>query len=86
MWPTLQRVAGAERVELVPKVTGAEDFSFFQRILPGLFYVVGVTPPEVDPKDAYSNRLPRLFADERALVLDVRSLAHLALDWLEANA
>ncbi|MEO5686095.1 MAG: amidohydrolase [Burkholderiaceae bacterium] len=86
MLPTLQRVAGADRVELVPKVTGAEDFSFFQRIIPGLFYFVGVTPPEIDPKDAYSNHSPRFFADERALVLGVRSLAHLAIDWLESNA
>ena len=86
MVPTLARVAGAGRLELVPKVTGAEDFSFFQRLIPGLFFFVGVTPPELEPKDAYSNHSPRFFADERALVLGVRSLAHLACDWLEANA
>ena len=84
--PTLARVAGPDRLELVPKVTGAEDFSFFQRLIPGLFYFVGVTPPEVDPKDAYSNHSPRFYADERALVLGVRSLAHVACDWLAANA
>ena len=86
MVPTLARVAGADRVELIPKVTGSEDFSFFQRIVPGLFFFLGVTPPEVDPKDAYSNHSPRFFADERALVLGVRSLAHLACDWLESRA
>ena len=59
-------------------MTGAEDFSFFQRLIPGLFFFVGVTPPEVDSKDAYANHSPRFFADERALVLGVRSLAHLA--------
>jgi amidohydrolase len=86
MVPTLARVAGPDRVELIPKVTGSEDFSFFQRIVPGLFFFVGVTPPEVDPKDAYSNHSPRFFADERALLLGVRSLAHLACDWLESRA
>ena len=86
MVPTLARVAGPDHVELIPKVTGSEDFSFFQRIVPGLFFFVGVTPPEVDPKDAYSNHSPRFFADERALVLGVRSLAHLACDWLESRA
>ena len=86
MVPTLDRVAGPGRLELVPKVTGAEDFSFFQRLIPGLFFFVGVTPPEIDPKNAYSNHSPRFFADERALVLGVRSLAHLACDWLEARA
>ena len=86
MVPTLDRVAGPGRLELVPKVTGAEDFSFFQRLIPGLFFFVGVTPPGIDPKNAYSNHSPRFFADERALVLGVRSLAHLACDWLEAQA
>ena len=86
MVPTLARVAGEGRLEVVPKVTGAEDFSFFQRIIPGLFFFVGVTPPEVDPKDAYSNHSPRFFADERALLTGVRSLAHLACDWLESRA
>jgi amidohydrolase len=86
MLPTLARVAGPGRLELVPKVTGAEDFSFFQRLIPGLFFFVGVTPPEVDPRHAYSNHSPRFFADERALVTGVRALAHLACDWLEAQA
>jgi amidohydrolase len=86
MLPTLARVAGPGRLELVPKVTGAEDFSFFQRLIPGLFFFVGVTPPDVDPKHAYSNHSPRFFADERALLLGVRSLAQLACDWLKANA
>ena len=35
MLPTLQRVAGEDHVHLVPKVTGSEDFSFFQRVVAG---------------------------------------------------
>ena len=86
MVPTLQRVAGPGGLELVPKVTGAEDFSFFQRIIPGLFFFVGVTPPGTDPKTAYSNHSPRFFADERALVIGVRALSHLTCDYLESKA
>jgi amidohydrolase len=85
MVPTLRRVAGEQGLHLVPKVTGSEDFSFFQRIVPGLFFFIGVTPPGTDPAKAYSNHSPRFFADERALVLGVRSLAHVACDYLEAN-
>jgi amidohydrolase len=85
MVPTLARVAGADRLELIPKVMGAEDFSFFQRIIPGLFFFVGVTPPGTDPAHAYMNHSPRFFADERALVIGVRSLAHLACDFLESR-
>ena len=85
MVTTLQRVAGPDGLLLVPKVTGAEDFSFFQRIIPGLFFFIGVTPPGTDPQKAYSNHSPRFFADERALVTGVRALSHLACDFLESR-
>jgi amidohydrolase len=84
MTPTLQRVAGPDRLLLVNKVTGSEDFSFFQRLVPGLFFFIGVTPPGSDPAKAPSNHSPRFFADERALILGVRSLAHVACDYLES--
>ena len=35
MLPTLRQVAGETQVQLVPKVMGSEDFSFFQRVVPG---------------------------------------------------
>jgi amidohydrolase len=85
MLPTLARVAGAG-LQLVPKVTGSEDFSYFQRLVPGLFFFVGVTPPGTDPATAPSNHSPRFFADERSLLIGVRSLAHLAVDYLAAGA
>ena len=85
MLPTLQRVAGAG-LTLVPKVTGSEDFSFFQRVVPGLFIFLGVTPEGVDPKKAAPNHSPRFFTDERCLVLGVRALANLACDFLESGA
>ena len=85
MVPTLQRVAGPDGLQLVPKVTGAEDFSFFQRIVPGLFFFIGVTPPGVEPTKAASNHSPKFYADERSFVLGVRALAHLACDYLESR-
>ena len=85
MVPTLQRVAGEGRCQLVPKVTGAEDFSFFQQVIPGLFFFVGVTPEGIDPAKTYSNHSPKFFADERGLLVGVRALAHLACDFLESK-
>ena len=49
MLPTLQRVAGADKVQFIPKVTGSEDFSYFQQLVPGLFFFVGVTPTRGRP-------------------------------------
>ncbi len=86
MLPTLQRVAGPQGLLLVPKVTGSEDFSFFQRVVPGLFVFIGVTPKGNDPKQAAPNHSPRFYADEAGLLLGVRTLAHLACDYLEAQA
>jgi len=85
MVPTLQRVAGDEHVQFVPKVTGSEDFSYFQQLVPGLFFFVGVTRPEIDPAKAPANHSPRFHVDERALILGVRSLAHLVCDFVEGR-
>ena len=86
MRPTLARVAGPNRLALVPKVTGSEDFSFFQRVVPGLFIFLGVTPDEQDLSKAAPNHSPRFFVDERCLVTGVRALAHLAADYLQHGA
>jgi amidohydrolase len=85
MVPTLERVAGAGRLHLVPKVMGSEDFSFFQRVVPGLFIFVGVVPPGQELAKAAPNHSPRFYVDERCLVLGVRALAHLSCDFLESR-
>jgi amidohydrolase len=85
MLPTLERVAGADKVQFVPKVTGSEDFSYFQQLIPGLFFFVGATRPDLDPSKAPANHSPRFHVDERALLLGVRSLAHLTCDYLQAH-
>ena len=86
MRPTLARVAGPNHLALVPKVTGSEDFSFFQRVVPGLFIFLGVTPEDKDVSKAAPNHSPRFFVDERCLVTGVRALSHLAADFLQHGA
>jgi len=82
MVPTLERVAGKEKVFVGQKITGYEDFSHYQQKIPGFFYFVGITPPGVDRKQSAPNHSPRFFVDESALLLGVRSLAHLTLDYM----
>ncbi len=83
MLPTLRRVAG-DGVTLVPPATGAEDFSYFAEEAPGLFIGLGVTPPE-DPSMAHPNHSPYFYADERALIIGVRAMAGLAVDFLSGG-
>ena len=83
MLPTLRRVAGENLVEQT-KITGAEDFSYFQQQVPGLFLLLGITPP-ADVGKAPQNHSPLFFVDESALVTGVRTLAHLAFDFLSGS-
>ena len=85
MLPTLGRVAGPQRLLLVPKVMGSEDFSLFAKVSPGLFIFLGVVPEGTNPKTAAPNHSPRFFIDETSLVTGVRALAHLACDFLESR-
>jgi amidohydrolase len=84
MEPTLKRVAGEGRWFIANKQTGAEDFAFYGEKAPALFVFLGVTP-EKDLKTAAANHSPLFFADESALPLGVRTLAHLALDYMEGR-
>lgn len=83
MLPTLQRVAGADNVQLRDRLMGAEDFSFFAQRAPGLFVFLGGTPRGVDPAKVAYNHSPRFAIGEKALKLGVRTLLHLTGDYLE---
>src|SRR4029078_13039768 len=83
--PTLGRFAGGENVRTIDKVCGAEDFSFYQKEVPGFFYFLGCTPPGRDATKAPTNHSPRFFVDENVLRLGTQTLAALALDWLAAH-
>ena len=61
---------------------GAEDFSLLAKVVPGMFYFLGITPPDEDPRTAPSNHSPQFHVHEPALKYGVRSLAYLAIDYL----
>jgi amidohydrolase len=83
MLPTLERVApGAVRESEL--ITGAEDFTYYQRQAPGLFFFLGITPPDQVGK-APQNHSPLFLVDEQALPVGVRALTHLALDYLSGG-
>jgi amidohydrolase len=83
--PSLARVGGDDNVAVMDKVCGAEDFSCYQKVVPGFFFRLGCIPPEVDLRKAVPNHSPRFFMDERCLKLGVKALSTLAVDWLAAN-
>ena len=84
--PTLRRVAGAKNVAVVNAVLGAEDFSFFQQKVPGVFFWLGTRPANQTPEEAASNHSPLFYIDESGLGLGVRAMAHVAVDYLTSGS
>lgn len=85
MLPTLKRTAGDENVLLRPAITGAEDFSFFQEKVPGLFIFLGGMPKGSDPRKVASHHTPDFFIDDSGLSLGVKTLSNLALDYMNMS-
>jgi len=79
----LERVAGVDNVSEADLITGAEDFSFFQREVPGFYFFLGATPTDQDAPSAPSNHSPMFFVDESTLPVGLRAMAQLVADSLE---
>jgi amidohydrolase len=85
MRPSLERVAGPDRVVEIPFVTGAEDFAFYGQKVPAMFFFVGVTPAGQDPAKAPSNHSPQFFIDESGLDVGLRAMLGVAVDYLQGT-
>ena len=81
MLSSLKKTAGAEHVVLAVPRTGAEDFSFYQEKVPGLFLFLGGMPKGKNKLEAPSHHTPEFFIDESGLKLGVRALVNLAFDY-----
>lgn len=86
MVPTLERSAGKENVKLINAITGAEDFSFYQKEIPGLFFFVGGKPLDVKVEDTASHHTPDFYVDESGMKVGVTSLVNLTLDYMGVKA
>ena len=82
MLPTLQRFAGTKKVNEISAITGAEDFSFFQQKIPGLYFFLGAKSLETKPKDVTGHHTPDFMLDESGFLLGVKTMTCLALDYL----
>jgi len=80
MAPTLRRMTND--VIVVNPTLGAEDFSFYQQKVPGLFFWLGTRPKNQTAEQAASNHSPLFFVDESGLGLGIRAMAHVAVDYL----
>ncbi len=77
MKPTLGRAAQGKIKDDIDFITGAEDFSYYQQKIPGLFYDLGIGFPKGVNHSPFFNVM-----DEGAMEVGVRAQALTALDYL----
>ena len=83
MLPTMRRVAGDENVQTTKAITGAEDFSYFQKEAPGFFFFLGgMTPGNTE---SFPHHTPDFLIDDSGLILGVKTLTEMSLDYLNSD-
>jgi len=81
--PTLERVAGKDRVRQVPPTTGAEDFSYFSNVVPGFYFWIGVVPPG---KASGGHHTPTFYAADESVPIAMRLMTSLVVDFLAGGS
>jgi len=82
MMPVLEQTAGKENTLLSKAVTGAEDFSFFQEQVPGLYLFVGGKAKDMPVEQAPGHHTPEFKIDESGMKLGVKLLSNLTLNYM----
>ncbi len=82
MTPTLERVgAGAGGLlRDAPATMGAEDFAWYQKEAPGMYFFLGIDKPGAKP--GAPNHSPDFFINEDALKTGVEAMVSLTLDYM----
>jgi amidohydrolase len=86
MIPSLIRAAGKESVVVTQPVTMAEDFSFYQREVPGFFFFLGAYPAEMNLKTQPTHHTADFMIDEKSMITGVKALVDLTVDYMEMNS
>ncbi len=80
MVPSLEKAAGKENVHVIKAITGAEDFSFFQKEVPGLYFFLGGKTPGTT--EAFPHHTPDFYIDESGMLLGVKTFIQMTQDYL----
>ncbi|PWL29801.1 amidohydrolase [uncultured Roseivirga sp.] len=84
MGRTFVEVIGAENVNSnMNAITGAEDFSFFQQEIPGLFFFLGGMPKGQDPAKAAPHHTPDFYVDDAGMLDGIKLMSRLVVDYAE---
>ncbi len=82
--PTLRRLVGAENLIAPKPFMPAEDFSFYQKVVPGFFYFLGVGNKSKGITAGWHTA--DFDVDEESLVVGVKVMSNVLLDYLDRHA
>jgi amidohydrolase len=82
--PVMRKIAGEKNVFSPKPQMGAEDFSFYQKVIPGFFYFLGVGNSEKGITAMIHT--PEFDIDEESLVIGVKVMSNVLLDYLDRTA
>jgi amidohydrolase len=81
--PEMKRLLGEKNVIQVEPQMGAEDFAYYQKVIPGFMYWLGVGNP--DKGITAMIHTAEFDVDEDSLVTGVKVMSNVLLDFLERN-
>lgn len=82
--PTIRRVVGDGNVVTIKPFMPAEDFSYFQKVVPGFYYFLGVGNRAKGITAGWHT--PEFDVDEESLVVGVKVMSNVLLDYLARHA
>ena len=81
--PIMKHILGEKNVTTPMPQMGAEDFSAYQKVIPGFFYFLGVGNKSKGITAMVHT--PEFDADEESLVIGVKVMSNVLLDYLDRN-
>ncbi|HMB27971.1 MAG TPA: M20 family metallopeptidase [Blastocatellia bacterium] len=82
--PVMRKIIGEKNVTSPKPQMGAEDFSYYQKVIPGFFYFLGVGNREKGVTAMIHT--PEFDIDEESLVVGVKLMSNVLLDYLDRAA
>jgi amidohydrolase len=82
--PTIRSVVGEKNAVAIRPFMPAEDFAYYQKVIPGFFYFLGVGNRARGITAAWHT--PEYDVDEESLVVGVKVMSNTLLDYLDRHA
>jgi amidohydrolase len=81
--PVMKRVLGEANVALLPPFMVSEDYAYYQQVIPGFFYFLGVGNKSKGITAGWHT--PEFEVDEESLVIGAKVMTNVLVDYLDRH-